>query len=314
MLKLSVIGLETTHGWIYPALINGYDPARLQADALDIVSGIFPTKGKPSVEGARVVACWDDDPELARKVAGACLIDRVCPSLEDAFRGVDGVLVLSGDAARHRAFATPALEAGLPTFVDKPFTTTVADAESLIALSERTGAPLFCTSAVRFADQTVALKERFRQTVGEPILAHVTGNGDFDNYAVHALEFLLSVWGGGVTSLQSLGEAGFDTVKLDYADGRRAIWEICKPLDWGFHLTIHGTEGIDQAGIVFEDRYAVFRNTAARMVRFVEQRQSPVPLAETLEIVRLLEAVPTRRGNPAPLPLAPLAVAGRERA
>ncbi len=45
MLKLSAIGLETTHGYIYPALINGYDPERLRTNSLDIVWNIFPTAG-----------------------------------------------------------------------------------------------------------------------------------------------------------------------------------------------------------------------------------------------------------------------------
>src|SRR5215469_11511074 len=121
MLKLSAIGLETTHGYIYPAMINGYDPDRLRASSVEHVWSIFPTAGQPSVESdARVVACYDPRPGLARRVAEACLIDRVCSSLEDAVEGVDGVLVLSGDAGLHAAQAQPALRAGLAAFVDKP--------------------------------------------------------------------------------------------------------------------------------------------------------------------------------------------------
>src|SRR5919109_918189 len=110
MLRLSAIGLETTHGYIYPALFNGFDPGSLRAHSPDIVSAIFPPATGPAVDGARVVACFDPDAERARHVAEACLIERVCPTLDDAFRGVDGVLVLAGEGSRHRALATPALE------------------------------------------------------------------------------------------------------------------------------------------------------------------------------------------------------------
>ena len=309
MLRLSAIGLETTHGYIYPALLNGYDPDRLRANSPEIVSGIFPTAGAPSVEGARVVACYDPDPALARRVADACLIDRVCPDLDDAWRGVDGVLITAGEASVHRALATPALEAGLATFVDKPFTERVADAEALIELAERRGAPLFCTSALRFAPQTVALRERLPRTVGTPLAAHVIGTGEYGIYAVHSLEFLLAVWGGGVVRVRSSGQAGFDTAQLDYADGRRAMWQICRELGWLFHLGVYGTDGMDEATVTFGDRYAIFKATAARIVDFVERRESPVPLAETLEIVRLLGLVRERRGIPEPLELA--ADAGR---
>jgi predicted dehydrogenase len=295
--RLSVIGLETTHGWIYPAMINGYDPAKLAANALDIVSGIFPTGGAPSVSGGTIVACYHEVPALAHSVSEACLIERVCPDLADAYRDVDGVIIASGQAELHRAFATPALEAGLPVFVDKPFTYTVEDAEALAELSARTGTPIFCTSATRFADQSVALKERLPRTVGTPLAAHVIGNGDYANYAVHSLEFMLSTWGGGVSDLLSIGAEGYDTIRLNFQDGRRAIWQICKEMIWGFDLNVFGTEGVDGTSIRFEDRYQVFKNTAARIVQFMADRQPPVPLSETLEIVRLLEAVPRTRGT-----------------
>lgn len=299
--RLSVIGLETTHGWIYPAMINGYDPVKLKANALNIVADIFPTGGAPSVSGGTIVKCYHEDPSLAASVAEACLIERVCPDLADAYRDVDGVVIASGQAELHRHFAVPALEAGLPVFVDKPFTYTVEDAEALIDASERTGTPIFCTSATRFADQTVALKERLVRTVGKPLAAHVIGNGDYANYAVHSLEFMLSVWGGGVSDLLSIGEDGFDTIRLNFTDGRRAVWQICKEMIWGFDLDIFGTDGVDSASIRFEDRYNVFKNTAARIVQFMGDRQSPVPLGETLEIIRLLEAVPRTRGTMKPV-------------
>ncbi len=295
MLRLSAIGLETTHGYIYPALINGYDPSKLEANSPDIVSSIFPTEGGPSVDGARVVACFDADAELARRVAEACQIERVCPTLADAVEGVDGVLILAGEAASHRALATPALESGLPTFVDKPFAATLADAEALVHLGQQHNAPLFCTSALRFAPQTVALRERMARTIGTPLAAHSIGTGDYESYAVHSLEILYELWGGGVTRIRSSGERGYDTVQLDYIDGRRAIWQVCQEMAWQFHLAVYGTAGMDQALVTFADRYIIFRQTAERMVNFVRERVSPVPLDETLEIVRLLETVRQNR-------------------
>jgi len=299
MLRVSAIGLETTHGYIYPAMLNGYAPDLLKANSIEHVWNIFPTRGAPSVEGdVRVVACYDPDQDLARRVAEACLIERVCPTIDDAFRGVDGVLVLSGNARAHRAQAAPALEAGLATFVDKPFADSNEDAEALANLAERRGAPLFCTSALRFAPQTVALRERRATSVGTPLAAHSIGTGDYDSYAVHSLEILFGLWGGGVTGVRSSGQLGFTTAQLDYGDGRRAIWQVCQRMAWQFHLAVYGTSGMDEALVTFEDRYRIFRETAARMAQFVSTRTSPVPIAETLEIVRLLAAVHNAQRGP----------------
>ena len=292
MLRLSAIGLETTHGYIYPAMLNGYDARLFRANSPELVWSIFPTSGKPSVAGeVRVVACYDADAGLAQRVADACLIERVCPTLKDALKDVDGVLILSGDARGHRAQATAALEAGLTTFVDKPFTRTLADAEALAELAERSGAPLFCTSALRFAPQTVGLRERLEQSIGTPLAAHSIGTGDYESYAVHSLEILFGLWGGGVINVHGGGRPGFETAQLDYADGRRAIWQVCQRMAWQFHLAVYGTDGMDQAFVTFTDRYAIFRETAARIVEFAQRHISPVPVTETIEIVRLLEAV-----------------------
>ncbi len=292
MLRVSAIGLETTHGYIYPAMLNGYNPHLFRTNSIEHVWSIFPTGGAPSVAGdVRVVACYDPDPDLARRVAEACLIDRVCPTLAGAITDVDAVLVLSGDARAHLAQASPALEAGLTTFVDKPFAQTVADAEAIAELADRHGAPLFCTSALRFAPQTVALRERLPNTVGTPLAAHSIGTGDYDSYAVHSLEILFGVWGGGVTQVRGSGRSGFESAQLDYGDGRRAMWQVCQQMAWQFHLAVYGTAGMDQAFVTFDDRYTIFRETAARMVEFVQRRSSPVPVVETIEIVRLLESV-----------------------
>ena len=298
-MKLSVIGLETTHGYIYPAMINGYDPEAMQRNALDIVADIFPTGGAPSVDplGVEVVACYDPDPAVGRAVAEACKIERVCAELADAYRDVDGVIITAGDATSHLALARPALEAGLPTFVDKPFAASVADAEAMAELADRYQAPIFCTSAIRFAGQTTALKAQLDEKVGQSLSAHVIGTGDYASYAVHSLELLISLWGTGVSTIQSLGREGFDILKLEYADGRQAIWQACTPLAWMFHVAIYGTEGYADAEIAFTDRYALFRNAAQEMVRFMTTGNSPVPIEETIEIVRILARVPEIRGT-----------------
>lgn len=305
MIRLSIVGLDTTHGFIYPALLNGYAPDLLVANSIPIVSGIFPTNGAPSVEGARVVACYDEDPQRGRLVAEACLIERLCPTLADALREVDGVLVCAGNARVHRRLAEPSLAARLPTFVDKPFTETTIDAEALIELSQRQRAPLFCTSALRFAPQVVALRERLPRTVGAAVTAHVIGTGDYDSYAVHSLEMLNAAWGGGIVQLQSIGHADHDTVQLGYAGGRRAIWQVCRAIGWFFHVGIFGSNGMDQAFVQQPERYTLFKSAAEQIVRFFRDGCSPVPLTETLEIVRILEVARRERGSGRIIDLAP---------
>ena len=55
---------------------------------------------------------------------------------------LDAVLVVTSSAS-HAHVALPYIRAGLPTFIEKPMATSVADAEALRTAAERSGGPIF---------------------------------------------------------------------------------------------------------------------------------------------------------------------------
>src|ERR1700704_6875527 len=56
--------------------------------------------------------------------------------------GLDGVLIAT-QSATHAEVAIPYIEAGIATFIEKPMTTTVSDAERIRDAAERSGAVIF---------------------------------------------------------------------------------------------------------------------------------------------------------------------------
>ncbi len=99
------------------------------------------------VDGGRVVvACPGESiaaPERIpgfteeMKQMGVPLVDK--PS--DMISQVDGMLIESLDGSVHWQRTRPFLEAGLPCFVDKPFTCSVADARRIFDLAEKKNVP-----------------------------------------------------------------------------------------------------------------------------------------------------------------------------
>ena len=63
---------------------------------------------------------------------------------------LDAVLVLSPNE-RHAEHAVACVERGLPTLVEKPFTTSLADGEHLVRLAEERGVPLMTVANKRFS-------------------------------------------------------------------------------------------------------------------------------------------------------------------
>ena len=95
-------------------------------------------------QGSRIAAVCDPSPR-AREEATQRLGPEVLTvsHVEDLpVEDLDAVMVLTPDHT-HLAVATWTLEAGLPTFCEKPLTTSVADADALLATAHRTRTPLY---------------------------------------------------------------------------------------------------------------------------------------------------------------------------
>jgi hypothetical protein len=54
---------------------------------------------------------------------------------------------------------------------------------------------------------------------------------------------------------------------------------------------------MDEALIIQPERYTLFKGAAVQIARFFDTRRSPVPVGETIEIVRVLEVARRERGT-----------------
>lgn len=78
----------------------------------------------------------------------------------DVVAASDGILVTHRDGHGHRSLAEPGLRAGLPTFVDKPLATTLADASGLLRLAREHDAPLGSCSGLQLHPTVLAARQR----------------------------------------------------------------------------------------------------------------------------------------------------------
>lgn len=128
MIDIGLIGLDTSHAEKFAELIM--DRA-----------------------GATVTGVWDGgDIRDDRFVEQFC--DEYDAPLYDDPDGmiddVDAVMVLTVDWDLHRPMAVQFLEAGVPTFIDKPIAGTVTDIEAIRRVAGREGTPVFGGSAVPY--------------------------------------------------------------------------------------------------------------------------------------------------------------------
>lgn len=111
------------------------------------------------VPDARVTAICDPRFDAARNLASRFAIDRVYPSVEAMVleAGLDAVDICSPHRL-HREHAMLALEAGLHCLIEKPFTTSTADARAIVDLARARDRVVMCAQHQRFRPPSMLLK------------------------------------------------------------------------------------------------------------------------------------------------------------
>ena len=277
VLKLGIIGLDTSHCTAFTEIIN--DAAH-----------------KDHVPGAKVVAAFKggspDIPSSISRVEEYTAVLRnkfgvkICDSMEEVCREVDAVMIESVDGRPHLAQAKIVIAAGKPLYIDKPLGGTLQDALEIIALAEKAGVPLFTSSSLRFAKTTQAVRSG---SLGRVLRAETTSpahlearHPDLYWYGVHGCESLFTVMGTGCESVQRRTTAdGKIEVVGQWKGGRQGTFRESAT----YGGTAEGEKG--EAPIGNFDGYAPL---VVEIVKFFQTKKSPVDIYETKELFAFMEA------------------------
>ncbi|QDP95381.1 Gfo/Idh/MocA family oxidoreductase [Microlunatus elymi] len=293
MIRVGIVGTNTSHAGVYAGLINGSEQnAPVSPDAR--VVGVW-SSGRPGLSGDH-----HGGPTLAEQFR----IDSVVEDPSELIGAIDLAVVLDDfqGGALHAELARPFLEAGVATYVDKPMTLSVQDAVDLFALAGRTGAPLMSCSALRFAAELETLRS---DAVGPVRLISAVGPGDWFNYGVHTVESLVALQGAGAQSVQQIHGEGRDVTVITGADGPRAVVTTLRDAPTSFQLTAHGSAGTAQTEV--SDYAGFYGNTIKAAIAMSASGQSPIEARESLEVLGILAAGERSAASGEPVLLADVA-------
>jgi hypothetical protein len=288
MIKLGIVDFDTSHVVEFTRRLNHRDIAPEQW-----------------VDGARVVAGCPGESQMAperipgfraeMEQLGVPLFDQPA----DLPGRIDGVLICSLEGGAHLERARPFLEAGLPCFVDKPFACGVDEARRIAALAAAHNAPVFSSSALRYAPEVVSyLADPTRGSVlgvvsyGPATMPEqkwtVPRNPGLFHYGIHTVELMYTLMGPGCVRVSCASEQDADVVTGRWADGRLATvrgLRSGRKLEYGFvafseHATRHVAVGVD----------FVYRELLKQVVMFFRTGRSPLDVGVTVELMAFLEA------------------------
>ena len=215
---------------------------------------------------------------------------RLCDEIEELLPLVDAVMILSADGRAHLDQARPVIANGKPLFIDKPMAASVAEAREIFRLAKEQHVPVFSSSSLRFAPQTVAVVRD--QTVGDIIGCDAHSpcqtephHPDLFWYGIHGVEALFTIMGPGCDSVSRTKTDDTDVVVGRWRDGRIGTFRGHRSGPHSYGATVFGLKGQAAAG-----RFEGYEPLLTEIVRFYRTGVAPVQPAETLEVLAFMEA------------------------
>jgi predicted dehydrogenase len=204
----------------------------------------------------------------------------LCETLEELCEKSDCLLIRApSDPEKHLQYAKTALTYGKPTYIDKTFAPTLAEAQEIFRIGEEHGTKLFSTSALRYAAEL--------EKCGTPDSLLVTGGGsNLAEYLVHLVEIAVPLLNDPMVyaRIEEVGEAR--QCYVETVSGKVATLTWAPPLPYTVWASTAG-----QSSVYTALKSDFFKGLMADILRFYESGEPPVAPAQTLEVMRVREAL-----------------------
>lgn len=185
MFRVGILGAENSHAMAFGQIFNG-----IRDDLKDEFDDI------------QVTAVGGHYPEANREVYEKCGLELLADSPEEMQGKVDAIMVTARDGKYHAGFARPFIEAGLPAFVDKPFTSDPEEALALAKLAKKKGVPLAGGSSLKLCADVLKAAQVVEENGDNVLSGDVTAPvsmineyGGFWFYSAHLAEICLRIFG-----------------------------------------------------------------------------------------------------------------------
>jgi len=276
MIRIGIVGSDNSHAERFPELTN------------------LPERpAEQRVEGAQVVALFGLEEKRTQEVAQKTRIPKIVSDPKEMLGMVDAAMVVFRHGGLHLQYAAPFIEAGIPTFVDKPLAATPADAQAIVDLAVRKGAPLTCFSTLRYAKgvpEFIKGLEAIAPLRTGIYTSHATRTNEYGGlifYAIHAVELMLAAHGPGIQEVRA-AQYGTNVMAICGHKNSQILALNLLATSYGFNMQVYGDKGhrlLDvDASTCYQEGFQVFLD-------MVRTGVPPLSYAEMVEAVRIVDAV-----------------------
>jgi hypothetical protein len=161
----------------------------------------------------RPYAVWDDAPGVAEKMKTVIGFEKVIADPVTLVKESDVVHIQYADYRRSLELARPALEAGKPVFINRPFASSIADAEEIVRLAKAYNAPLMCASSREFQPEVAEIRKLAAEKGPVRVYETYCPEQHFTWMFPHLINYAHAMFGGGIESAYFTGAFNMDLGK-----------------------------------------------------------------------------------------------------
>ncbi len=201
-----------------------------------------------------------------------------CSTVDELCEKSDVIVILApSNPETHLRYAEAVLKYGKRTYIDKTFAPDAKTAEKIFALSQKYGTAFFSTSALRYAAEL--------DSVDTPESLLVTGGGsNLPEYFIHLGEMTVKKMGA-IKSVCATKNGTQWMIQAKTESGKDAAMIYGSAMPYNAYMTKDGKETWKSIKSPF------FDGLIADMLNFFETGRASFDTAETLEVMKLRDAV-----------------------
>lgn len=226
---------------------------------------------------------------------------KVCDTVEDLVEGVDAAFIADSsspkDGTDHLELARPFLERGIPTFVDKPFAATLADAQEMVRLAEKNNAVVMSASILAHTETGKFFQRRFDE-IGRCGYLLVKGVGPANGAVIHGLAAAQGLVGYGVEWVECMGSQALECILLYYSSGLEVVVlnapQSVFSRECSFYCSAYSNRGAVHSPPIGDPEFlSGTRNIVCLFKQMLETGKPPIPYQHMLEPIAIMEAART---------------------
>lgn len=200
------------------------------------------------VRGIQVTHLWGETRAFAKAAAEAGAIPTIVKNPLDMLGEIDGIMVDHRDGKYHLAAVTPFIKAGIPCFVDKPMSTSTAEAKRFLALRRKHKVAVTTFSSVPRQECVKSIQQTLKK-LGPLKSVHLCGPGSHRSkysgiffYGIHVVDLMVELLGCRVQAVQAAVNGDACTMLCHYPDSLTATLAVAPGIK-GWTINAIGENG-----------------------------------------------------------------------